>query len=61
MQKVKYSPITAQGAGTDEIEVDQSDTGISLGETTDYSLTESVSTVALGLVIAGVLYKLSRR
>jgi hypothetical protein len=61
MQKVKYSPITAQGAGTDEIEVDSSDTDISLGETTDYSLTESVSTVALGLVIAGVLYKLSRR
>jgi len=60
--KVKYSPITSDGVGTDKVEVNSTDTGINLGEDSinDYSNMQNVITVVMGLAIAGILYKVTK-
>jgi len=55
LSKVKYAPITATGAGSQEI--DQDDIGINLGETSDYSVTQKSMMAIIAIIVVIVLYK----
>jgi len=60
LSKVRYAPITAQGVGTDEVEVDSNDTGINLGETDNTDVTNLAYAVIAGAIIVIGLYNISK-